>query len=217
MRIVALQSTRKSGCESSNEIRILAVGFLAASPSRITTEVGVGSTHHPASTVVFAQCVIGFIGFKRGNLFDESGVPCLSQSPRLRELRGRNHGLVFALPTAWPTKSETMQAFDVSRTYDAEPRYGRICAQGVYLFLRGHAGQQVSDALFRRQRWILERVWALCRRGLHSYTKAEERERHQMPEVQGAKRIKAKAHANPFETFRLMEWQDPIGAIISCT
>ena len=95
-RVVALKAGDESDAKTGGEERIFAVGFLAASPTRIAEDVDVGrpegETVVASGTVVEDGVVVfaaGFGGDDVSDAVEEVDVPCGGEADGLREDSGR--------------------------------------------------------------------------------------------------------------------------------
>jgi len=151
MRVLALKSGDKSDAESSGEEGIFAVGFLAASPARITKDVDVrgpeGETVVAASVVVENGVVIfgtGFGGDDVGNAVDEVAVPGSGETDGLGK-DGGDAGAGDAVEALVPPV--------VGGDVEARDGGGHVLHLGD-LFFKGETRDEVVDTLIDGERRV---------------------------------------------------------------
>lgn len=150
-RVVALKAGDESDAKTSGEERIFAIGFLAASPTRIAEDVDVGGPEGEtvvASSIVVEDGVVVFAasfgGDGVGDAVEEVGVPCGGEADGLREDGGRAGA------------SDAVEAFVPPVIGgDVETRDGGsdVLHLGDFFF-EGETGDQIVDALIDGERGI---------------------------------------------------------------
>ena len=178
VRVVTLQATHKRHGHGSGEKGIFSVGFFAASPTRVSRQIGVRSANDNAlaamsrartvpgaSDLIFAlKNVTRFVAFDRRCLLQQVRIPSLTQANRLRKLRGWVRLEAAPLPSARTSIGHTVQSLNVAGAVDAQPRNIRRGAERTDLFFRRHQREDVIDTSFNRQARILKRISIRLRR-----------------------------------------------------
>src|SRR5690348_11890785 len=90
---------------------------------------------------------------------DERRVPCCSHAGRLRELCCGDGG---ASPLRAGVRDETVDALGASEAGNAEARHAAP-SEAVNLLVNGHEREDVVDAFFGSEVWILEGIFVLRR------------------------------------------------------
>jgi hypothetical protein len=157
-RIVSLQVFYKRNRHRPGQKRVFAVGFLRATPTRVSAQIRIRRPHHnSALQVVFAlkqiPCLFGFRG---GSPANERRVPGFPQSNRLRKLRCRNR--MFAAPTGKrrSTLRQAMQPLNVPAAFNSQPWNAGIGSQRVDFLFERQERDNVVYALFHALARILK-------------------------------------------------------------
>ncbi len=151
VRIVALQAGDEGYAEASREERIFTVGFLAASPARITEDIYVGRPE--SETVIAAEVVVGdgvvvfgasFGGNNVGDGVKEIGVPGGGETDGLRE-DGGDAGASYAVEAFVPPV--------VGGNLETRDGGSDVLHLGNFFF-DGEAGDEVGDTLVDGERGV---------------------------------------------------------------
>jgi hypothetical protein len=81
-RVVALQTANEGRGHRTGEVRILAVALLAATPARVSGEIGVGRAHDESAPPARVKDPARFDGLDARHLPHDLGVPGLAATPR---------------------------------------------------------------------------------------------------------------------------------------
>src|SRR3954464_4954245 len=129
LRVVALHSLHKRRHHRAVEKRVFAVAFLGASPTRIASHIRVGRSNYNSALAEpgTLKDVTSFVPFDLARLSQHAGIPRLSHADPLRKNRGGHDAL--GSPVRGSALGQTMNAFDVARTFNAQPWDARVGAQ----------------------------------------------------------------------------------------
>ena len=161
--LLRLQALHEGDAHARGEERILAIGFLATAPARVTEDVDVGRPERePLVTLVLAArqegMVLGarFVADGGGHLGHQRGIERGRQADRLRKHRGTagaGHAVQGFVP---PIVFGHLQARDGGR--------GVLHLRG--LFLQRHARYQIGGARLQRLRGV--QIWRRWRCGVRA-------------------------------------------------
>jgi len=150
-RVVTLKAGDETGTKTSGEERIFAVGFLAASPTRIAEDVDVrrpeGQTVVASGIVVEDGVVVfaaGFGGDYVSDAVEEVGVPCGGEADGLREDSSRA-GASDAVKTFVPPV--------IGGNVEARDGGGDVLHLRDFFF-EGEAGDEIVNALIDGERGV---------------------------------------------------------------
>ena len=151
--IVALQPFDKCHAHAAGQIRVLAVGFVTASPAGIAKDVDIGTPKGQPFIDAAIPLTLEFVVFGtafgrngRRYIAQKGGVEGGRQADRLREHRGDTG-----------TRHAVQRLVPIAVRADAQPRNGRgVVSELEHLFLHRQAADQVVYPLFQRQAFVAE-------------------------------------------------------------